>query len=82
MRERRFAPLEQREGEHAILLHHAHDFGIMVYATTPGQLRSQLSASGFESTPMLFSVDGEPLGGETMPEEEYFHVVAYKPALS
>lgn len=82
VRERRFAPLEQRAGEHAILLHHAHDFGIMVYATTPGQLRSQLSASGFDSNPMLFSVDGQRLGGETLPDEEYFHVVTYKPALS
>jgi ubiquinone/menaquinone biosynthesis C-methylase UbiE len=30
VRERRFAPLEQRHGEHAIMLHRAHDFGIMV----------------------------------------------------
>ena len=63
-------------------MHHAHDFGIMVYATTPRQLRSQLSASGLESEPMIFSVDGQPLGGETMPDEEYFHVVGYKPELS
>lgn len=82
VRERRFAPLEQREGEHAILLHRAHDFGIMVYATTPQQLRAQLGASGFDGDPMLFSVDGHLLGGEILPEEEYFHVVAYKPALS
>ena len=82
VREKRFAPLEQRAGEHAILLHRAHDFGIMVYATTPGQLRSQLTESGFNGEPMLFSVDGRPLGGETLPDEEYFHVVAYKPALS
>ncbi|MFP3545281.1 class I SAM-dependent methyltransferase [Rhizobium sp. SIMBA_035] len=82
VRERRFAPLEQRDGEHAILLHRAHDFGIMVYATTPEQLRSQLGESGFDSDPMLFSVDGQLLRGETLPDEEYFHVVAYKPALS
>lgn len=82
VRERRFAPLEQRDGEHAILLHRAHDFGIMVYATTPGQLRAQLGACGFDGDPMLFAVDGRLLHGETLPEEEYFHVVAYKPALS
>ncbi|MEK1903447.1 MAG: class I SAM-dependent methyltransferase [Rhizobium sp.] len=82
VRERRFAPLEQRHGEHAILLHRAHDFGIMVYATTPGQLRSQLTESGFTGEPLLFSVDGRPLGGETLADEEYFHVVARKPSLS
>jgi hypothetical protein len=54
----------------------------MVYATTPEQLRSQLGESGFDSDPMLFSVDGQLLRGETLPDEEYFHVVAYKPALS
>lgn len=82
VRERRFAPLEQRDGEHTILLHRAHDFGIMVYATTPGQLRSQLVESGFNGEPLLFSVDGRPLGGETLADEEYFHVVARKPSLS
>ncbi len=82
VRERRFAPLEQRHGEHAIMLHRAHDFGIMVYATTPGQLRSQLSESGFIGEPLLFSVEGRPLGGETLADEEYFHVVARKPSLS
>jgi SAM-dependent methyltransferase len=82
VREKRFAPLEERDGEHAILLHRAHDFGIMVYATTPDQLRAQLSVSGFDGDPMLFSVDGERLGGGSLPDEEYFHVVAYKPALS
>jgi SAM-dependent methyltransferase len=82
VRERRFAPLEQRTGEHAILLHRAHDFGIVVYATTPGQLRSQLLASGFDDRPMLFSTQGQPLAGEILPDEEYFHVVASKPRLS
>ncbi len=82
VRERRFAPLEERDGEHAILLHRAHDFGIMVYATTPGQLRSQLTESGFSGEPLLFSVDGRPLAGQTPAEEEYFHVVARKPSLS
>jgi len=82
VRERRLSPLEQRDGEHAILLHRAHDFGIMVYATTPGQLRSQLTESGFNSEPLLFSVDGRPLGGEMLVDEEYFHVLARKPLLS
>lgn len=82
VRERRFAPLEQRHGEHAILLHRAHDFGIMVYATTPGQLRVQLSESGFVGEPLLFSIEGRPLGDEILADEEYFHVVARKPSLS
>ncbi|MBE1505028.1 class I SAM-dependent methyltransferase [Rhizobium viscosum] len=82
VRECRFAPLEERDGEHAILLHRAHDFGIMVYATTPGQLRSQLTESGFTGEPLLFSVDGRPLDGEMPANEEYFHVLARKPSLS
>ena len=82
VREKRFSPLEERNGEHAILLHRAHDFGIMVYATTPDQLREQLSVSGFDGEPMLFSVGGQSLGGGALSSEEYFHVVAYKPALS
>jgi len=58
------------------------DFGIMVYATTPGRLRLQLSESGFVAEPLFFSVEGRPLGGEILADEEYFHVVARKPSLS
>lgn len=47
----------------------------------PGQLRSQLTESGLNSEPLLFSVDGRPLGGEMLVDEEYFHVLARKPLL-
>lgn len=67
------------QGEHNVILHHAHHFGIMVYATTPAQLRRQLTDAGFEARFDLFSPQGEMLdfGGETC-DVEYFHVLAVR----
>jgi SAM-dependent methyltransferase len=81
LRMRRLTPLEEREGEHAILLHGAHDFGIMVYATTPAQLQAQLARAGFETPALLFGVDGDEIGSAASTDDEYFHVVARKPRL-
>lgn len=78
VRRRRYMPLEQRGGEHAILLHPAHNFGIMVYATTPLQLAGQLAAAGFAGEPALFSDDARHLTGETHTDVEQFHVLATK----
>ncbi len=47
------------QGEHNVILHHAHHFGIMVYATTPAQLRRQLTDAGFEARFDLFSPQGK-----------------------
>lgn len=77
-RERRYMALEQR-GEHAILLHSAHEFGIMVYATTPDQLRQQLTASGFAPQVEIMRTDGRQLENGTDTDNEYFHILARKP---
>ncbi|TCR91835.1 class I SAM-dependent methyltransferase [Rhizobium sp. BK376] len=82
LRMRRFSALEERTGEHAILLHGAHDFGVMVYATTPVQLQAQLSEAGFETPALLFDIDGSIIGSVASSDNEYFHVVTRKPILT
>ncbi len=75
----RNARLEERDAEHAIMLHGAHDFGILVYATTPAQAEAQLHAAGFEAPHALLDLDGRPLAVTAGPELEYFYVVVRKP---
>ncbi|MDE1992371.1 MAG: class I SAM-dependent methyltransferase [Rhizobiaceae bacterium] len=82
LRQRRLMPLEQRSGEHAVLLHGAHDFGIMVYATTPAQLQAQLADAGFATPARLLDLNGTAIGATASSEQEYFHVVAHKPGIS
>jgi SAM-dependent methyltransferase len=72
--------LEVRQGEHAILLHHAHYFGIMVYATTPAQIEGQLLGASFAPRPLIFDENGAEVGGHGASETEYFHIVAAKPS--
>lgn len=86
IRKHRYMPLQQRDGEHALLLHHAHDFGILVYATTPSQLQSQLGVAGFATPAPLYGVSGDRIpaddvSAERLAGEEYFYVVAQKPAI-
>lgn len=71
---------EVRDGEHAILLHHAHYFGIMVYATTIAQIRNQLLNAGFTARPMIFDEHGAEVGGQASGSTQYVHVFAEKPA--
>jgi ubiquinone/menaquinone biosynthesis C-methylase UbiE len=73
---------EVRDGEHAILLHHAHYFGIMVYATTIAQINSQLGAAGFVTPVAIFDEQGAEVGGQAAARMQYFHVFAEKPAWS
>jgi SAM-dependent methyltransferase len=73
---------EVRQGEHAILLHHAHYFGIMVYATTTTQIESQLRETGFSGRPLIFDEHGMEVSGQASPETQYFHILAEKPAWS
>ncbi|MBB3975151.1 SAM-dependent methyltransferase [Rhizobium azooxidifex] len=75
----RHARLEERDAEHAIMLHGAHDFGILVYATTPEQADRQLRSSGFEAPHALLDLDGNSLARGIGPAVEYFYVVARKP---
>ena len=72
--------LERREAGHAILLHPAHDFGILVYATTLPEVRHQLADAGFAPRLELFgSHRGEPIGQELSRDDVYVHVIARKP---
>jgi hypothetical protein len=73
---------EVRSGEHAIMLHHAHYFGIMVYATTIRQINSQLAAAGFQTPTSVYNENGVGISGQVSAETQYFHVFAQKPALS
>ena len=75
----RNARLEERDAEHAIMLHGAHDFGILVYATTPSQTEGQLRAAGFEAPAALLDLAGNSLARGIGPAVEYFYVVARKP---
>lgn len=79
LRMRRHAALEVREDDHAILIHSAHDFGIMVHATSYPHLIAQLESAGFERDPVLFDRDGTSLGPSLPANVEYVHVIARKP---
>lgn len=71
---------EVRDGEHAILLHHAHYFGIMVYATTVAQLNRQLGEAGFVTPAHVFDENGAEVSGQALATTQYFNVFAEKPA--
>mgnify|MGYP000072977940 CR=1 FL=1 len=73
---------EVRNGEHAILLHHAHYFGIMVYATTIAQINGQLAEAGFATPTNIFDEHGAEISGQIPAETQYVHVFAEKPAWS
>ena len=73
--------LEQRYGDHALLLHKAHDFGILVHATSKPHLLAQLAASGFAAEPVIIGSSGAIMvGPEFGNAEEYVHILARKPA--
>lgn len=73
---------EVRSGEHTILLHPAHYFGIMVYATTPEQIDRQLGSAGFAVPASIYDEYGVEVSGQTSAGTQYFHVFAEKPAYS
>lgn len=79
LRRMRYQKLEERTGEHARLLHSAHDFGILIYATTPEQIDRQLAAAGFQRDPVLVSAEGQILHpSDDLSNEEHFNIVARK----
>ena len=79
LRMRRHASLEVREPDHAILIHSAHDFGIMVHATTYPHLTAQLQSAGFAGDLVLFDREGTRLGTSLPANVEYVHIIARKP---
>lgn len=76
-RARKFAAYENH-GEDAVFRHSAHDYGILIYATTPAQAQDQLRAAGFGGDILFFDTDGALLA-EPVPESlEHFFVLAQK----
>ena len=72
---------EERERDHGILLHSAHDFGVLVFATTALHLEHQLGEAGFAQNPRVFgSRSGFETHGEFDADDVYVHVIARKPA--
>jgi SAM-dependent methyltransferase len=71
---------EVRERDHAVLVHPAHDFGVLLYATSLSKLRAQLAAHGYAPDPEIIGArSGKPVRTERAVEEPYFHVIARKP---
>lgn len=72
---------EANADDHGILLHSAHDFGVLVFATTAGHLKRQLAQAGFaDDSRVIGSRTGFETHGEFDPEDVYVHVIARKPA--
>jgi SAM-dependent methyltransferase len=67
---------EEVSGEHAILLHAAHDSGILVYATTFSELLQQVEQAGFLPPEVLSPRTGAALRLEQLREEPYFQLIA------
>ncbi|SMD19600.1 class I SAM-dependent methyltransferase [Rhizobium sp. RU36D] len=78
VRTRRHAALEVRAADHAILMHGAHDFGIMVHTTTYPHLIGQLREAGFAEVIEVFNRDGERIDADWSGSVEYVHVIARK----
>jgi SAM-dependent methyltransferase len=74
----RYQRFEEHHVSHSILLHQAHSYGLLVYATTLPELRRQLAATGFERVEILGARSGCPVDGQEA-NEPYLHVIARKP---
>ncbi len=81
VRAHRFAKYESH-GEDAIFRHGAHDYGILVYASTPAQVREHLRGAGFHGEISFFDCAGNSLGDRADPSIEHFHVFARKSPLT
>lgn len=82
IRLRRHRGLEVHAADHAIRMHAAHDFGIMIHATTRGHLLAQLVGVGFSSDPDLLDREGLRLGGDWPASLHFLYVTATKPSIS
>ena len=64
----------------ALRLHGAHDYGILVHATTLPELRVDLARHGFAAPIDVIGCSGRAIEELSSTAEEYFHVVVRKPA--
>lgn len=73
----RLRGLEVRGDGFALLGHPAHDYGIMVHATTIGAIDRELTAAGFETPPQIFDEKGRAARDlSDLGSIEHFNVVA------
>jgi hypothetical protein len=75
-----FRKLEKFDGESAVFLHGAHDYGFLCHATTLPALRSDLSGHGYAAPVALISQSGKVVSENEKTEGDYCHVIARKPA--
>jgi SAM-dependent methyltransferase len=75
----RYRRFEERQEGHSVLLHQANDFGLLVYATSIAELRTQLTFAGYGGIDILAPVSGRPVLNGQGDDEPYFHVIARKP---
>lgn len=82
IRLRRNRALEVHASDHAIRMHAAHDFGIMIHATTRSHLLKQLADVGFAADPDLFDREGLRLEAVWPASLHFLYVMARKPTVS
>ena len=75
-----YRKLEKFDGESAVFLHGAHDYGFLCHATTLPALRSHLSGHGYAAPVTLISQSGKVVPGNETTGGDYCHVIARKPA--
>jgi len=80
LRLRRYRRFEEVREGHSILLHSAHDFGMLVYATSLAELRRQLRSTGFApEVDITGAKSGAPVLNGHAAAEPYLHVIVRKP---
>jgi SAM-dependent methyltransferase len=79
IRRARLRRYEEHHPGHSVLLHDAHDYGLLVYATSVGELRAQLGEAGFVDVQLVGTRSGRPVVNGDASAEPYLHVVARKP---
>jgi SAM-dependent methyltransferase len=71
---------EHRGPDHAVLVHSAHHYGVLVYAGTLAEVRAQLRKAGFAQEAEAFGSDhGGPTDDATAGADRYVHLLARKP---
>jgi SAM-dependent methyltransferase len=74
-----YRKLEKFNGESAVFLHGAHDYGFLCHATTLPALRSDLRGHGYAAPVTLISQSGKVVSENEKTEGDYCHVIARKP---
>lgn len=68
--------LECADAEHSILLHKAHDFGILVHAISLWAIPGEIARAGFDEEAVIFGSSGARVTAGANEDEEYVHVIA------